>query len=162
MAHNVALNPLERSINRPAVIHPIPWRPLLAAVLTSVGYFFGARLGFALTFQDHPVSTLWPPNSILMAALLLTPYRWWWFILLAVFPTHLLIELHSGVPIPMVLCWFVSNTCEALIGASFIRTFTDAPLRFGSIGRVGVLLQDRAEPAEIGGHRAATSIFERA
>ena len=140
MAHNVALNTLERSIHRPAVSSTISWRPLLAAVLTSIGYFFGARLGFALTFQDHPVSTLWPPNSILMAALLLTPYRWWWFILLTLFPTHLIIELHSGVPLTMVLCWFVSNTSEALIGALIIRRFSDAPVRFDSIRRVLVFL----------------------
>ncbi len=138
MSQNIALNTLDRSVAGGSEDTLIAWRPLLAAVLTSIGYFFGARLGFALTFHDHPVSTLWPPNSILLAALLLTPYRWWWFIVLAVFPAHLLVELDSGVPTAMVLCWFVSNICEALIGALIIRRFSDAPLRIDSIRRVAV------------------------
>jgi two-component system, LuxR family, sensor kinase FixL len=112
--------------------------PITAALLTSLGYYLGARIGFSLTFEAHAVSTLWPPNSILLAALVLTPYRWWWFMLLTVLPAHLLVELRSGVPTPMVLSWFVSNCSEALIGASIIRRFSDAPTRIDSIRRVTV------------------------
>jgi PAS domain S-box-containing protein len=36
----------------------------------------------------------------------------------------------------MVLCWFVSNSFEALIGALIIRRFSDGPIRFDSIRRV--------------------------
>src|SRR6266576_2042248 len=71
-----------------------------AAVLTGAGYYLGAKIGLALTFQPHPVSVLWPPNSILLAALLLTPVRTWWFLLLAALPAHLGAELQSGVPPP--------------------------------------------------------------
>ena len=138
MAQNIVLNTLERSTKRSAENNTIAWHLVLAAVLTSIVYYFGARLGFALTFQEHPVSTLWLPNSILLAALLLTQYRWWWLVLLAVFPAHLLVELHSDVPLSLVLCWFVSNTSEALIGATIIRRFSDAPTRVDSIHRVAV------------------------
>jgi len=139
MAHNIALDTLQRSIERSSGANIIAWRrPLLAAVLTSVAYFLGARLGFALTFHEHAVSTLWPPNSILLAALLLSPYRWWTIIILAVLPAHILVELNSGVPTAMVFCWFISNTLEALIGAIIIRRFSDAPTRFNSIRRVSV------------------------
>jgi hypothetical protein len=51
-----------------------------AAVLVFIGYYLGARVGFALTFQSHPISVFWPPNSILLAALLLTPPRIWWLL----------------------------------------------------------------------------------
>ena len=93
-------------------------RPVLAALAVSVGYFVGAKVGFALTFQPHPVSTLWPPNSTMLAALLLAPRRWWWFLLLAVFPAHLLTQINADIPLPMILCWYISNCTEALIGAS--------------------------------------------
>ena len=43
-------------------------RPALAALSVGAAYYIGAKIGFALTFQPHPVSTLWPPNSILFAA----------------------------------------------------------------------------------------------
>src|SRR5204862_1305291 len=53
------------------------WRFNLRTVRTWLlvfgGYYLGAKVGFALTFQPHPVSVMWPPNSILLAALLLSP-----------------------------------------------------------------------------------------
>ena len=97
---------------------------VLSGFLVFVGYYFGARIGFALTFQPHPVSVFWPPNSILLAALLLTPVRIWWFLLLAAFPAHLIAELQFQVPPTMVVCWFISNCGEALIGAGLTRYFT--------------------------------------
>src|SRR5436190_9251740 len=94
-----------------------------AAALTGAGYYLGAKIGLALTFQPHPVSVLWPPNSILLAALLLTPVRTWWVVLLAAFPAHLAAQLQSNVPPAMILCWFISNSCEAIIGAGCVRYF---------------------------------------
>ena len=89
-------------------------RPLIAALLVSTSYYLGAKIGFLLTFSPHPVSTLWPPNSILFAALLLFPLRWWWLILLAAFPAHLATQLNADIPLTMILCWFVSNCSERL------------------------------------------------
>ncbi len=109
------------------------------ALLVFIGYYLGARLGFALTFSPHPVSVMWPPNSILMAALLLTPSRSWWFLILAAFPAHLAAEMQSGVPWTMVLSWFISNSCEALIGASATR-FLVGLSRFDRLRDVIVLI----------------------
>src|ERR1700743_2619732 len=80
------------------------------ALLVFIGYYLGARLGIALTFAPHPVSVMWPPNSILLAALLLTPSRSWWFLILAALPAHLAAEMPGGVPWTMVLSWFISNS----------------------------------------------------
>jgi PAS domain S-box-containing protein len=91
-----------------------------ALLAVPVAYYFGATLGVALTPQPHPISTLWPPNAILLAALLLSPPKSWWAVLLAALPAHLLVELPAGVPFPMVLSWYVSNCIEALIGAAAI------------------------------------------
>jgi PAS domain S-box-containing protein len=110
------------------------------ALAVSLAYYFGARIGFALTLHPHPVSTLWPPNAILLAALLLTPIRTWWIVLLAALPAHLIVELQSGVPMPMVLAWFLSNCSEALIGAAGVRCFVSRPVRLDSFARVGVFV----------------------
>ena len=56
---------------------------LATALWVFAGYYLGCKIGFALTFKPHPVSVLWPPNSVLVAALLLTPLRRWWVVLLA-------------------------------------------------------------------------------
>ena len=101
------------------------WRPLAAALAVALTYYAGAKVGFALTFDPYPISILWPPNSLLFAALLLAPARWWWLLILFTFPAHLLAELEAGVPKGMVFFWFVSNVSEALIGALFVRRFTD-------------------------------------
>lgn len=118
-------------------VAPPPWH---TAVLLCVGYYLGARIGFALTLAPEPVSTLWPPNAILLAALLLTPPGSWWLLLLAALPAHLLVELQAGVPLPMVLGWFVSNCSEALIGASIVRRFDRGLLRLDSIRRVTIFV----------------------
>jgi signal transduction histidine kinase len=110
------------------------------ALLVAAAYYFGAKIGFAFTFQPHPISTLWLPNSLLLASLLLCPVSWWWLLLAAALPAHLAAELQSGVPLTMVLGWFASNSSEALIGAVCIRRFCSVPLRFDSFRDVGIFL----------------------
>jgi PAS domain S-box-containing protein len=113
---------------------------LLAAALVCVGYFFGARIGFAFTIHPSPVSTLWPPNSILLAALLLTPTRAWGLLLLAAFPAHLVIQLANNIPVTMSLLYFISNCSQALIGATCIRRLAGGTLRFDDSRHVGVFV----------------------
>jgi signal transduction histidine kinase len=113
------------------------WRQ---AALVAVAYYLGAKLGFAFTFEPRPISTLWLPNSLLLAALLLAPVSSWWVLIAAALPAHLAAELQSGVPLTMVLGWFASNSAEALIGAVCIRRFCASPLRFDSFRDVGVFL----------------------
>lgn len=99
-------------------------------LLVFTGYYIGAKVGLALTFLPNPISVLWPPNAILLAALLLIPPRQWWVALAAALPAHLLAELQDGIPATMVLCWFVSNVTEALIGAACIRLASAASSTF--------------------------------
>ena len=64
----------------------------LSTLLVSVSYYLGAQLGFALNFPGTPLSIFWPPNAILMAALILVPVRLWWLYVLAIFPAHLIVQ----------------------------------------------------------------------
>jgi two-component system, LuxR family, sensor kinase FixL len=114
------------------------WRLPVIGLCVFVGYYLGAKIGFALTFQPYPVSVLWPPNSILVAALLLTPPRIWWFVLLAAFPAHCATQLQSHVPPLMILCWFVSNSSEAVIGAGLTRYLVRGPIQFTSLRNAGI------------------------
>src|SRR6185369_17104269 len=115
-------------------------RRVFAALAVASAYYAGAQIGFALTFQPHPVSTLWPPNSILFAVLLLAPMRSWWFLLLAAFPAHILVQINADIPVSMILSWFVSNCCEALIGAFSLRYFLKSELRFDNTQHVAVFI----------------------
>src|SRR5438094_5022794 len=117
---------------------PFDFRTIVTGACVFIGYYLGARIGLALTFQPHPVSVLWPPNSVLVAALLLTPPRVWWFVLLAAFPAHLAAQFQSHVPPLMILCWFASNSCEAVIGAGLTRYLIGGPIHFRSLRNVGI------------------------
>jgi len=117
---------------------PFEWRLVVIGLWVFAGYYLGARIGFALTLQPHPVSVLWPPNSILVAALLLTPPRIWWFVLLAAFPAHWAAQLQSHVPPLMILCWFISNSAEAVISAGLTRYLVGGPIGFRSLRDAGI------------------------
>src|SRR5436190_3071707 len=81
-----------------------------AALLVGISYYVGTRVGFAWTPSGQPNSTFWPPNAILLAALLLTPRRAWWTLLLAVLPAHMFAQLQTGVPMWTVVGWFITNS----------------------------------------------------
>lgn len=121
---------------RPWSTVPLP----IAALLLAVTYFVGARAGFALTSPHAPVALLWPPNAVLLAALLLSPHRTWPVLIVAVLPAHMLAGMSVNVPLSMVLCWFVSNVAEALIGAFAIRAYLRHVPRFDRFRDVVVFL----------------------
>lgn len=99
------------------------------SILISIAYYVTAKIGFWFSLQPGSVSTLWMPNSILLAGLLLTFKRWWWLVVLISLPAHIAAELESGVPATMILSWFVSNSFQALIAAAFIRYFQPVEIR---------------------------------
>jgi hypothetical protein len=100
---------LEAAANQTSARRAVDWNVLLdsptiiTGLLVFVGYYVGAKLGFALTFRPHLVSVLGPANSILAAPLLITPRRSWWTVLLATFSAHWAAELQSPVPPIMIL-----------------------------------------------------------
>lgn len=97
-----------------------------AALLVGISYYVGTRIGFAWTPKGQPNSSFWPPNAILLAALLLTPRRAWWMFFLAVFPAHMFAQLQVGVPVWTAAGWFITNGFEAFIGAYCITKFSDS------------------------------------
>jgi PAS domain S-box-containing protein len=115
-------------------------RAVLVALLVAAGYYLTAKIGFAFALQPGSVSTLWMPNSILLAGLLLVPKRSWWIILVAACPAHFASEVQSGVPMAMVLSWFISNSFQALFGAFVISKFVDDGLRFDKFRDLAIFL----------------------
>lgn len=112
-----------------AALSRIRW----VALLVAFGYYLTAKIGFAFVLQPDSVSTLWMPNSILLAGLLLVPKRSWWIILIAACPAHCVAQIQAAVPTAMILPLFISNSFQALIGAFFIAYFVGDGLRFGKL-----------------------------
>ena len=134
---SIGRNAMMTADSRPAYSRA---KATITAIWVFGGYYVGAKVGFALTFLPNPISVLWPPNSILFAALLLVPANMWWVVIAAALPAHLLAELQVGVPVSMVVSWFVSNATEALIGALSVRLLTRGPLSFGRVRDVTVFI----------------------
>jgi len=95
----------------------------VAVAAVAAGYYLGALLGFQLRFPDSPHSILWPPNAILLAALILLPTRLWPWCLAAVLPVHIAISLPAGVPWNAVLGFYLTNTAQAVLGAALYRQY---------------------------------------
>src|SRR5882724_3036024 len=72
----------------------------LALAATAGGYYLGAGLALALRYPSSVHSVLWPPNAIVLAALLLLPVRLWCLVLIAVFSAHVLTVAPTGWPWP--------------------------------------------------------------
>jgi PAS domain S-box-containing protein len=54
-------------------------------------------------------------------------------ILLAALPAHVISQLQSEIPLPMMLCYFISNSFEAVIGAACTRYFLRGPVCFDTL-----------------------------
>ena len=111
-----------------------------AAVLVALGYYVGARIGFALTLDPSSVPILWPPTPILLAGLLLTPVRSWAVVFAATFAAHLAALLQGGVPLAMILSTFVSSSAGALVGAVAFRRLHREEPRLDTLRETVILL----------------------
>jgi two-component system, LuxR family, sensor kinase FixL len=131
---------------------------LFLALLVAILYFVGAKVGLALTFSPFPLAVLWPPNALVFGALLIAPTRWWWVLLLAVLPAHLLAETQESVPVSMVLCWYVSNMSEALIGAGLVRYLAGQPTRLETVHGVTIVCCAAATAAVLSSFLDATFV----
>jgi PAS domain S-box-containing protein len=103
-----------------------------APLLTAVGYFCAAKIGEWLAFPSAPVSALWAPNAIVLAALLLTQRDRWWQHLIAVLPLHFLAQLPES-PFAQVVIQYVVNSAEALLGAYVIQLWSTHPRQCGRL-----------------------------
>src|SRR5258706_4333342 len=75
-------------------------RTVLIALLVASAYYIGALIGLSATFQSSIISPNWPPNTILLVALLSVPTQKWRACLLAVFAPHMLAWLPNDISVP--------------------------------------------------------------
>ena len=104
-------------------------------LLVCAGYYAGALIGVSLGFPPAGISTIWPPNAVVLAALLLEPPRRWWIYLVAALPAHLLVVgyFQPRVTLPVTLAQFAGNVVHVLVGAAAVRAVAGAPPRFDSL-----------------------------
>ncbi|HET9765709.1 MAG TPA: MASE1 domain-containing protein, partial [Thermoanaerobaculia bacterium] len=113
---------------------------ILAPAAVAIAYFLGSLLGLSLPFPSTQVSVFWPPNAILLAALLVTPRGRWWPCLLAVLPAHVAVQALMGISLDAVLINFVGNAGEALVGALIVDHFLSRQERFDRLQAVALIM----------------------
>lgn len=118
-----------------AIVHGHPY---LAALATAVSYWLGTQIGFLLTPAGLPVSVMWPPNAMLLGALLVMRRSWWPLCLLAVVPVHLATQLSRDVPIATSIGWLMTNTGQAVLAAVCLQRLRPPRELFQTF--VGVLI----------------------
>ena len=108
------------------------FRTWTVPLAVGAAYYIAAEVGAALAFPSAPVSVLWAPNAILMAALLLAPREQWWMYLVAIVPFHLFAQL-LDLPLAQVIIQYVANVGLASLGALAILTISPTPHRFDRV-----------------------------
>jgi PAS domain S-box-containing protein len=130
-----------------------PWptdsraRAVLLGLLVGAAYYASAQVSLVLLFPGSPLSVIWPPNAIVLAALLLSSTRLWWVLLLAVLPAHLIVLWQTGG-----LTWtapglYLTNCMEALLGAVAVRRFANGPPWLSNLRQMAVYIAGAAVAA---------------
>jgi signal transduction histidine kinase len=114
-------------------------RHIAGAIATACAYYVSAEIGEKLAFPSAPVSALWAPNAILLAALALTQPRRWWIHLLAVAIAHFWAQLPI-VPASQAIVQFFANSAVAMIGAWVLHRQGGVGLVFDRLRTVTVFI----------------------
>jgi len=116
-------------------------RTWFVAILVGTFFFLGAKLGLALSTPPDYIATFWPPNTFVLAALLLTAPRRWWIYFLAMTPAYFAAAFQAGFSLQRMLIFFVANCTEILIAAVALRYFLKkGRINFGQFQEMAVFL----------------------
>lgn len=120
----------------------------IAALVVGLTYLAGAIVGHELS-TPNAFATLWPPNAILVAALLVSP-RWLWaYLVLATCPANLLFNFAVGQPLLVSLAYWMVNVAVSFAVAHLLLRFADprqeprrarSSLAFAAVTTLGTML----------------------
>lgn len=113
---------------------------LRVSLLVAGGYYLGCLLGFSLRFPSSGIAFIWPPNAILLSALLLLHPRVWPMILGGTLIAHGVAHSLDGVPAATWLWQFLGNGLQAVLAASIVLPLSGQPLRFNTVRSVAVFI----------------------
>ncbi|HKC43487.1 MAG TPA: ATP-binding protein [Burkholderiales bacterium] len=117
-------------------------RLAFGVLLLGAAYYATGIVGLALRLEPGGISTIWLPQGVILAALILAPLRYWWLYLAALLPLHLHLVTHFQGPVPLaiMLVQYGGNLAQGILGALAIRRILGAPPRLDDLRRMAVFL----------------------
>jgi signal transduction histidine kinase len=102
-----------------------PW------MLLAAGYYFAARLGEGFRFLNSQIGVVWPPNAVLLSALLLVPKRRWWLVFLVTALAHGA-ALGASTPVWRLMWQIALNSVYTATSVAALRRLAGQQLHFGN------------------------------
>ena len=112
----------------------VTWNEIRPLLLFGVAYVIAWSYLFVATFlgAHPPPAPLFPPEAVLLCALLLVSPRRWWLYLVAAFLIQVPILAYLHLPLWWNLLGYTPDAIEPILAVSLMRLFMPMPLRFAS------------------------------
>jgi diguanylate cyclase (GGDEF)-like protein len=107
--------------------------PLIAALITGLGYMVGAWVGATFTITDSGIAVLWPANAVLLSAFLLLPKSQWWLLAIVAFCAELIVSTYATFPLWAAAGFGLVNVSESALAALLILRWSGTPFAFDRI-----------------------------
>ncbi len=114
---------------------------LLFAIASGLAFYYSARIGHALlSFPPDYIAVFWPPNTIVLAALVFVHPRRWWIYFIAMLSAYLIAADNAGFSFQRTIIFFIANFTEVLFAATALRYFLREQPGFTRLREVAVFL----------------------
>ena len=107
--------------------------PLIAALITGLGYFLGAWVGATFTITDTGIAVLWPANAVLLSAFLLLPRSQWWLPAIVAFCVELIVSTSAMFPLWAAAGFGAVNVFESVFAAFLILRWSGTSFAFDRV-----------------------------
>lgn len=104
-------------------------------LLTGIAYYLGAQFGVKASIMSEGIAIFWPPNAILLTALLLSPPRRWSWHLMAIIPAEIAADLPT-FSLEQALLFVATNIFETTLAAGLLKFSIGLPFRLDRLRHV--------------------------
>jgi PAS domain S-box-containing protein len=114
--------------------------PVHLFLLIAGAVYVATHAAFALRLPQSGIGLVWPPNAVLLAALLLLPTTSWGLVIGGGLIGHLIAETQYDAALAQQLLSFVGNASQALLGAWLFRRYAGDRPKIDDTHAAGVFL----------------------